>query len=72
MLPFVGMAMEKCWYDTAMCLRAIDPEKQSGFAGANSPNAVLPSLSLVPLRKEPITLSDLVPTQLKLFLNPKP
>jgi len=66
-LPFVGLTMEKSWYDTAMCLRGIDPtqvaedRKGEGFpSGGHS----LPSLSLVPLREHPITLRDIVPAAL--------
>lgn len=64
-LPFLDMMMEKSFYDTSLCLRAIDPNAVSTERkGEGFPNGghALPSLSLVPLRQHPITLRDLVPT----------
>uniref|UniRef100_A0A7R9UNA3 Uncharacterized protein n=1 Tax=Diacronema lutheri TaxID=2081491 RepID=A0A7R9UNA3_DIALT len=55
-VPFIGLAMEKSFYDTALALQGIDPcvradeRKHEGFPS-------LPSLSLVPVRK--YTFSDL-------------
>ena len=66
-LPFVALTVEKSWYDTAMCLRGIDPSKLSEERkgeGFPSGGHVLPNLSLVPLRERPITLRDIMPAAL--------
>lgn len=53
-VPFIGLAMEKSFYDTALSLQGINPcaiadnRKSEGFPAGGH---MLPSLSLVPVRK---------------------
>ena len=60
LLPLLGVTMEKSFYDTTMCLRAIDPKARGKRAG----DPEMPSFSLVPLREKPLQLTDLVPNSL--------
>ena len=60
LVPFVGLAMEKSFYDTAMCLQGIDPNTppeyhkrdETGRSIQSFPGGGynLPSLSFVPCR----------------------
>lgn len=53
-IPFVGLSLEKCFYDTAMSLQGISPNvqrddrKEEGFPAGGH---MLPSFSLVPVRR---------------------
>ena len=65
--PFVALAMEKSFYDSAMCLRGIDPNQRAAdreHEGYPSGGHLLPSLSVVPLRDHAITLRDILPSAL--------
>jgi hypothetical protein len=60
-VPFIGLAMEKSFYDTALSLQGIDPcqrapdRQNEGFPSGGH---MLPSLSLLPVRR--ISFSDFV------------
>jgi len=59
--------MEKSFYDTAMCLRGIDPTKRAldrEGEGFPSGGHALPSLSLVHVRETSVTLRDILPASL--------
>lgn len=64
LMPPFFVAMEKCFYDTSLCLRAMDPNKDpQGRHGGGFPSGghSLPSLSLVALRDTPLALDDIAP-----------
>ena len=53
-LPWIGLAMEKSFYDTAMSMQGIDPnECKPGRENEGFPSGgrLMPSLSLVPVIK---------------------
>jgi hypothetical protein len=65
--PFVALSMEKSFYDTALCLRGIDPNKRAECRqgeGFPSGGHLLPSFSLVACRDHAITLRDFLPASL--------
>lgn len=63
-VPFIGVAMEKSFYDTALSLQGIDPNKlreDRKHEGFPSGGHMLPSFSMVSIRERPIEWRDLVP-----------
>ncbi|KAJ1638766.1 hypothetical protein T492DRAFT_940758 [Pavlovales sp. CCMP2436] len=62
-VPFIGLAMEKCFYDTALACQGLDPtaisaeRKGEGFPSGGH---ALPSLALLPVHR--LTVGDLLPS----------
>ena len=60
-VPFLGIALEKSFYDTAMCIQGIDPnETKPGREGEGFPSGgrLLPSFSIVPVMKRGTATAD--------------